>query len=159
MRYGAWVAWLLAASFAMPAQAQGTDEERDAEIARLRETVDRLVQRIEVLESEREGAPEAPEVRAVPPAAPPPTPAASAPPAPEAWSGVADTPAMPMPVPEQSPLPAHPSFSEDELATSRVDNELAPGEDGQEGFFPVRGTSTWLRLSGYAKAGRHGRHR
>ena len=49
MRYGAWVAWLLAASFAMPAQAQGTDEERDAEIARLRETVDRLVQRIEVL--------------------------------------------------------------------------------------------------------------
>ena len=47
------VAWLLAFPFALPAQAQRTDDERDAEIERLRQTVDRLVRRIEVLEAER----------------------------------------------------------------------------------------------------------
>ena len=85
-------------------------------------------------------------------------PAAEPPPRPQAMSAAAPSngPSEPMlmPVPGQSPLPAHPSFSEDELATSRVDNELAPGEDGQEGFFPVRGTSTWLRVDFHAKLSR-----
>lgn len=163
------VAWLLAFPFALPAQAQRTDDERDAEIERLRQTVDRLVRRIEALEAERSvpaaSTPASPvpgSLQAMPPSAGagvPVTaampPAAEPPPRPQAMAAAAPSSAppepVPMPVPEQSPLPAHPSFSEDELATSRVDNELAPGEDGQEGFFPVRGTSTWLRLSGYAK--------
>ena len=154
------VAWLLAFSFALPAQAQKTDDERDAEIERLRQTVDRLVRRIEAREAERSvsaaSTPASPVPRssqAMPPSAgadmPVTTaipPAAEPPPRPQAMAAAAPTDAppepVPMPVPEQSPLPAHPSFSEDELATSRVDNELAPGEDGQEGFFPVRGTST-----------------
>jgi len=153
MRNGAW-AVLLLAMLPVQAWAQKTDDERDAEIARLRETVNRLVQRIEVLEAERA------DTAAVPP--PTVAPAASKPAAspvqvqpgsapPGAAPAVVDASDASMPVPEESPLPAHPSFSEDELGGARVDNELAPGEDGQEGFFPVRGTSTWLRLSGYAK--------
>ncbi|WP_372018183.1 DcaP family trimeric outer membrane transporter [Pseudoxanthomonas sp. 10H] len=145
MRYMVPAMCVIAALAASPAGAQVTDDERDAEIARLRETVDLLVRRIEVLEAER-AAPGAPPVAASPPApvVSPGTPPSTAPP-------VAATAAVAMPVPEESPLPAHPSFSEDEQGGARADSELDPGDDGQEGFFPVRGTSTWLRLGGYAK--------
>lgn len=137
---------------AAPVRAQATDAERDAEIASLRQTVERLTRRIESLEAERSTAtaPTAPvapaaTARAAPaqatavqavPVAPAP------PPAPPAVSAVA-------PLPDPSPLPVHPSFDEDELAGARLDNALPPG-DGPEGFFRV-GDSTWLRLGGYAK--------
>ena len=120
------VAWLLAFPFALPAQAQRTDDERDAEIERLRQTVDRLVRRIEVLEAERSvsaaSTPASPvpgSSQAMPPsagagvavtAAMPP--AAEPPPRPQAMADAAPSSAppepVPMPVPEQSPLPAHP---------------------------------------------------
>ncbi|UNK58317.1 porin [Pseudoxanthomonas daejeonensis] len=144
---------LVAALSPLSALAQKTDDERDAEIASLRETVDRLVHRIEVLESERGQAPATagPGLPAPVAVAAAPVPPASATPVPVPAAADAALAAAPVPAPDESPLPAHPSFSEDELGGARVDNELAPGEDGQEGFFPVRGTSTWLRLSGYAK--------
>ncbi len=146
-----------AIALALPAaaQAQSTDAQRDAEIARLRQTVDNLMQRIEVLESER--ATPAPAAVATgtgngPPAAAPATP-----------PGTAVTPSTPAPtvaaVPvaslatlgvEASPLPAHTPFDEDDQAGGRPDNEAPPG-DNLEGFFAIPGTTTWLRLSGYAK--------
>jgi hypothetical protein len=135
---------LAAALVPWPALAQRTDAERDAEIARLRETVELLTRRLETLEAER--APP----RAVEPAVPAPVPVPGAPPPPV----VAQAPvpaAAPMPHPDPSPLPAHPTFDEDELAGARVDNELPPGEEALEGFFPIPGTSTWLSLGGYAK--------
>ncbi len=120
--------------------AQNRDAGQDAEIQRLRETVEQLTARIQTLEAAQGGAaqttvapasPASPSVAAVPPTVAPtaPAPLLSAPP---------------------SPLPSRESFDEDDLAGARVDNEVPPG-DALEGFFLVPGTETWLRLSGYAK--------
>jgi len=138
---------LLAVLAAAPARAQSTDAQRDAEIARLRQTVESLTRRIEVLETERAAPP------AAPAGATATAPAAVAPATAPSGTAIATTAANdgPAVLPEESPLPAHPSFDEDELAGARVDNELPPGDEGLVGFFPVRGTDTWLRLSGYAK--------
>lgn len=130
----AWMLLALALVLPQAARAQADDAARDAEIARLREVVDMAVRRIEALEAERA--------------------ARQAPPAPASGSepqAVAEVGDRPVPVPEASPLPARDTFDEDELAAARVDNELPPGEHGLDGFFPVRGTATWLRLGGYAK--------
>lgn len=118
--------------------AQNRDAGQDAEIERLRQTVEQLTARIQALEGTQAAVPPAsPGVPAAPAAAPAPAPVA-------AVSG------SPLPAAPPSPLPARDSFDEDDLAAARVDNEAAPGDD-LEGFFAVPGTETWLRLSGYAK--------
>ncbi|MBO9716276.1 MAG: porin [Pseudoxanthomonas sp.] len=144
--------WLLSLSLAMPlpvlAQdadaARNADAARDAEIARLNRTVELLTRRLEVLEAERA-------TWAAPASV---APAGTAPPRTDGQVVEAQDRA-PRPtmadLPEPSPLPAHDTFDEDPETAARVDNELPPGEEGFDGFFPVRGTSTWLRLSGYAK--------
>ena len=53
--------------------------------------------------------------------------------------------------PAESPLPDRVTMDEDAEAAARADNVLPPGQEGLEGYFPIRGTDTWLRLSGYAK--------
>jgi hypothetical protein len=140
---------LLATLLPLSATAQAAEDERDARIARLEQTVELLTRRLQVLEAERAAPmaappPAASAARAPAPVAPP------APPPPPALAEVDGEVMVPPALPE-SPLPAHPTFDEDELAGARIDNELAPGEDGLEGFFALRGTSTWLRLDGYAK--------
>jgi len=126
--------------------AQTRDASQDAEIQRLRQTVDMLTARIQALESGQAGT--APAAPATP--APPSTGVAAAP-------GTVSVPGTPLVaatpatlnVP-RSPLPAHETFDEDEQATARADNEVPPGDD-LEGFFQIPGTGTWLRLGGYAK--------
>jgi hypothetical protein len=121
--------------------AQTRDAGQDAEIQRLRDTVEQLTARIQALESAQSNAATAP---AVPASSASPTLAApsSAPPPPVAAAPVLSAP--------PSPLPAHDPFDEDDLAAARLDNEAPPG-DALEGFFLVPGTETWMRLSGYAK--------
>ncbi|AKC86334.1 DcaP family trimeric outer membrane transporter [Pseudoxanthomonas suwonensis] len=133
---------LLAMLLPLPAAAQAGDDERDAKIARLERTVELLTRRLEVLEAERTaaaaatpGVPDTPAALAPPVAPPPPLPA---------YRDLAT-------LPEPSPLPDRPSMDEDAEAAARVDNELPPGQEGLEGYLPLGGTRTWLRLSGYAK--------
>lgn len=130
------------------AAAQTHDASQDAEIQRLRQTVDMLTARIQALEAGQAAPVPAATATATPPAAAPgprqPPPAASTPAAPL----LAATPEA-LKVPE-SPLPTRETFDEDEQASARVDNEVPPG-DGLEGFFQIPGTGTWLRLGGYAK--------
>jgi len=140
----------MAAALPLSAHAQRTDAQRDAEIAQLRATVNTLMQRIEVLETER----------ATPATPAAPAPATVATPASRTAAGtVAVTPPATAVVPiaslatldvEASPLPSHSPFDEDDQAGGRLDNEAPPG-DTLTGFFQVPGTTTWLRLSGYAK--------
>jgi hypothetical protein len=111
---------------------------RDAEIARLRDRLEQAIARIEALEAERRPA--------AAPAPVTPTPS-STPVAPAAEL----RPAALVLVIERSALPAHHTFDEDEQDAARANNELPPGVPGPEGFFLLPGTSTWLRLGGYAK--------
>lgn len=132
-----WLARLLlcaVALAALPAWTADADP-RDAEIATLRERLEQAIRRIEALEGERNAMP-----------APP----AAAPAAPEAAEAHEVAP-VPAHLPEPSPLPRHDTFDEDERDAARVNNELPPGVAGLEGFFALPGTSTWLRLGGYAK--------
>lgn len=133
---------LLVGALALPgiSAAQARDADTQSELALLRQTVERLSARVQVLEAERAAAP-APAVAAASPAP----------------LGAPTTAAAPVPVLANitvfktvSPLPVRESFDEDELAVARADNEVAPG-DSQEGFFQLPGTRTWLRLGGYAK--------
>lgn len=136
--------WLaLASAWPLPARAQDGDARRDAEIAELRQTVNQLLQRIEVLEAERAPVPAAPVAAAAAStqASPP------MPPAPMAVVPVASLATLDV---EPSPLPAHDTFDEDDQSGARVDNEAPPG-DALAGFFQIPGSETWLRLSGYAK--------
>ncbi|WP_367345955.1 DcaP family trimeric outer membrane transporter [Stenotrophomonas bentonitica] len=129
------------------AAAQTRDASQDAEIQRLRQTVEMLTSRIQALEAGQAGTtPAAPAVATAPPPAAPPSaaPVASVPAAPL----LAATPEA-LKVPE-SPLPTRETFDEDEQASARVDNEVPPGDE-LEGFFQIPGTGTWLRLGGYAK--------
>jgi len=130
------------------AQAQRTDAQRDVEIAQLKQTVNQLMQRIDVLESERAQAPAAaPAAAAVGTGATPATTTAPAPPPAVAVAPVASITTVGV---EPSPLPVHDSMDEDDQSGARVDNEAPPG-DTLAGFFQIPGTETWLRLSGYAK--------
>ena len=135
---------LLLAGLPAAAAGQETPDPRDAEIARLNQVVERLVQRVEALEAERSTGAIPPARAATAAPEPGPAPGAAEPPAPEAGQRLAV-------MPDPSPLPAHETFDEDELAAPRADNELPPGDEAFEGFFPVAGTGTWLRLGGYAK--------
>ncbi|HVJ39463.1 MAG TPA: DcaP family trimeric outer membrane transporter, partial [Stenotrophomonas sp.] len=139
--------WLaVVAALPLSAQAQSSDAKRDAEIAALKQTVNQLMQRIEVLEAER-ATPAAPVAAR---AADAPAPASAAPAAPAVATVVVPVASLATLDVEPSPLPAHDSFDEDDQSTARVDNEAAPG-DALAGFFQVPGSDTWLRLSGYAK--------
>ena len=152
---------LVAALVPWPVLAQKTDAERDAEIARLQATVEVLTRRLETLEAERGAMPSvAPAaVPAVPVAGTPAVapagamaPATGVPAGPSAATEAADAvDAALARVPEASPLPGRYTVDEDADVAARPDNELPPGEEGLEGYFPIRGASTWLRLSGYAK--------
>ena len=148
---------LLATLLPLHVFAQDSDDGRDAKIARLEQTVELLNRRLQALEAERDAAMAAlpgsrtAEVPAVALQGAPPAAESIAAPPPAAVDLAVDGTVAPPAMPKESPLPAHPTFAEDELAGARIDNELAPGEEGLAGFFPVRGTSTWLRLSGYAK--------
>lgn len=130
--------------------AQTRDANQDAEIQRLRQTVEMLSARIQALETGQAGAPPA-AVAATGPAASGTVAAGNG----GAGTGVvpaapllAATPAaLQMPA---SPLPERDSFDEDDQAGARVDNEVPPGDE-LDGFFLVPGTGTWLRLGGYAK--------
>lgn len=126
--------------------AQTRDATQDAEIQRLRQTVEMLTARIQALESGQastaQPAPASP--------AQPATAVAAAPGpvgAPLQAVEVASPDAMKV---KPSPLPARDTFDEDDQATARADNEVPPGDD-LEGFFVIPGTETWLRLGGYAK--------
>ncbi len=135
--------WLaIVTALPLSAQAQSSDARRDAEIAQLKQTVNQLMQRIEVLEAERALPAAAPTAATVtsPQAASPGTGATAV--VPVASLATLDV--------ESSPLPAHDSFDEDDQSGARVDNEAAPG-DALAGFFQIPGSETWLRLSGYAK--------
>jgi len=141
---------LLASIVAMPcmAAAQSRDAARQDELEQLRQTVERLSARLQVLEAERAA------VAGRAPSAPPPPPPPTSPTLPAA------TPAPGAPIGPQtasitvfkavSPLPVRDTFDEDEQAVARADNEIPPGDD-LEGFFQLPGTRTWLRLDGYAK--------
>ena len=140
--------WLAAAWPAQAQQTQQAEDARDAKIARLEQTVQRLVQRIELLEAERDTAPVADTTPATTAAAQDSRPAAPVTPA----IAAADDHAKPaLAMPDESPLPARPTFDEDELAGARADNEVPPGEKAMEGFFLIGDSNTWLRLGGYAK--------
>lgn len=119
---------LLAGLAPLAAPAAESNAELEATVERQQQTIEQLIRRIEALEAER-GV----RVADAPPVVP-----ASVEPAPLEPTG-------------ESSLPARDSFDEDELAGARLDNEPPPGDEGLEGFFPLRGTSTWLRLGGYAK--------
>ncbi|WP_282269457.1 DcaP family trimeric outer membrane transporter [Stenotrophomonas sp. PS02298] len=106
------------------ALAQSRDADQDAELKQLRETVEVLTARIHALEAKQA-----------------PTPTAEASPA------LTMPPALKLAI---SPLPARESFDEDDQATARADNDVPTGSD-LEGFFPIPGTATWIRLDGYAK--------
>jgi len=128
--------------------AQTRDASQDAEIQRLRQTVDMLTARIQALESGQTAPAPAPAVAA---------PATTGTSSPGSAAGTASVNAAPLvaasPVAlnvPRSPLPAHDTFDEDDQATARVDNEVPPGDD-LDGFFVIPGTGTWLRLGGYAK--------
>ncbi|WP_419403851.1 DcaP family trimeric outer membrane transporter [Stenotrophomonas rhizophila] len=128
--------------------AQTRDASQDAEIQRLRQTVDMLTARIQALESGQANASPAAPATATPTA---PAPAVAAAP------GAVSVPAAPLVAASPaalnvppSPLPARDTFDEDEQASARVDNEVPPGDE-LEGFFLIPGTGTWVRLGGYAK--------
>lgn len=134
---------LLALLLPVPVLAQAGDDGRDAKIARLEQTVAELTRRLQALESGRGGQ------------SPPPVEAAAAPAAPWREPPAAATGREPaslaVALPAESPLPDRPSMDEDADVAARADNVLPPGQEGLEGYFPIRGTSTWMRISGYAK--------
>lgn len=149
----------LAAALPLAAQAQTTDAQRDAEIAQLRQTVNNLLQRIEVLESERAPASTTATTAVPAPSSAPPATvpagsgaslATSAPPAAQPLVVAAPVASLATLHVEASPLPVHEPFDEDDQAAARPGNEAPPG-DNLAGFFQVPGTETWLRLGGYAK--------
>ncbi|MBE2291076.1 MAG: hypothetical protein IAF01_00995, partial [Xanthomonadaceae bacterium] len=120
------------------APALAAEDGRDAEIASLRETVERLTRRIEALEAER--APAVAAAQPVPGAAPPPAGAVSvqAPGQPSPSRPVPGAAAVDaMPALAKSPLPEHPTFDEDQDVVARADNALPPGENDLDGFFLV----------------------
>lgn len=134
------------------APALAAEDGRDAEIASLRETVERLTRRIEALEAER--APAVAAAQPVPGAAPPPAGAVSvqAPGQPSPSRPVPGAAAVDaMPALAKSPLPEHPTFDEDQDVVARADNVLPPGENDLDGFFLVGDGPTWLRLGGSAR--------
>ncbi|WP_282295312.1 DcaP family trimeric outer membrane transporter [Stenotrophomonas sp. PS02289] len=137
---------LCLASVALPASAMGQtrDADQDAEIQRLRQTVEQLTARIQALEGGKTTS--TPSAAAVGVATAPSV--VSAPAAVPATAAAVATPTV-LNV-TISPLPPRDPFDEDDQAGARMDNEVPPGDE-LEGFFALPGTSTWLRLSGYAK--------
>ena len=156
-------------------QAQEQDTQQlQAEVTALRKTVQTLLERVEVLEAQKQGFADAPtntpDQLAHPTTPPQPDSPVTGDTTSPAIATIKGTPALAVQTPSTPTtpsaadastvdqlglvrpiLPARDTMNEGAQSGARLDNRPPPGDPELAGFFHLDGTDTYMRLGGYAK--------